>query len=204
MRLPLFRGSERSGEPEGEPQHLEQSSLALKGLVSVLRGAAARPNVLDLGEAIGVNIAFFARYRARVSIADLHRSLRKARLEDALLPSAPPARFDVILLWDLLNYLTPEEIGWLAKSLGRLSNPGATMLAFLASSREIPHRPSRYVIRDEETLMYEVQGTKKRPSPRYTEQTLLRLMPGTVVESRFQLRNEIVEYLLQYRDLSGY
>jgi hypothetical protein len=204
MRLPLFRGPERSEEPEGEPRHLEQSSLALKGLVRVLRGVSGRPNVLDLGEAIGVNVAFFARFRARVSVADLYRSLRTARLEDALLPSAPPARFDVILLWDLLNYLTAEEISWLARSLGRLSNPGATMLAFLASSREIPHRPSRYLIRDEETLMYEVSGTKKRPSPRYTEHALLRLMPGTVVESRFQLRNETVEYLLQYRDLLGY
>lgn len=203
MRLPLFRGPERSSEPEGEPQRLEQSSLALKALVQVLARARARPSVLDLGEAIGINIEFFSRFHARLSIADFPRSLRTARLADALLPSDPPAPFDVVLLWDLLNYLTPEDIGWLARSLGRLLKPGATMLAFLASSREIPSRPSRYRIRDDETLIYELQGAKKTESPRYTEQTLLRLMPGTTVESRFQLRNEIVEYLLRYHDPSG-
>jgi hypothetical protein len=202
MRLPLFRGPERSSKPEEGPQHLEQSSLALKALVSLLAGwdEASRPNVLDLGEAIGPNLAFFSRFRARLSIADLHRSIRAARLDDALLPSPPPAPFDVVLLWDLLNYLTPDEIQWLARSLARVARPGATMLAFLASSREIPYRPSRYRIRDDETLVYELHGPKKRESPRYTEQTLLRLMPGTTVESRFQLRNEIVEYLLQYHD----
>lgn len=204
MRLALFRGPERSAQPEGELQQLEQSSLALKALVHVLQRGVSRPNVLDLGEANGANLAFFSRYRARLSIADLYRSLRTAKLDNALLPSEPPARFDVVLLWDLLNYLTPEEIGWLAKSVGRLSRPGAVMLAFLSSSREIPYRPSRYGIRNEETLVYEVYGTRKRPSPRYTEHTLLRLMPGTTVESRYQLRNEVVEYVLQYRDLSGY
>jgi hypothetical protein len=204
MRLPLFRGPERTSPPEGEPQRLEQSSVALKTLVGVLARGVSRPNVLDLGEASGANLAFFSRFRARVSIADLHRSLRTARLDDALLPSDPPAPFDVVLLWDLLNYLSPEDIGWLARSLGRLTRPGATMLAFLASSREIPYRPARYWIRDDDTLVYEVQGAKKRESPRYTEQTLLKLMPGTTVESRFQLRNEIVEYLLQYHDTWGH
>jgi hypothetical protein len=203
MRLPLFRGPERTVKPEEGLKRTEQSSLALKAMVRVLQ-RAARPSVLDLGEVTGDNLAFLSRFRARVSIADLYRSIKTARLEDKLLPSDPPSRFDVILMWDLLNYLAPEEIVWVAKSIDRVSKPGATMLAFLASSREIPHRPSVYHIRNEETLICEVQAPRKKEAPRYTEQMLLRLMPGTTVESRFQLRNETVEYLFQYRDLSGH
>jgi hypothetical protein len=214
MRLGLRRGSERRTKPIVSGQAPEQPSLALKGLLRGLE-RSSRPHVLDLGRVAGANLTFFARFEAKVSIADLYRSLAPARptfasgaepsshVFDKFLPIDPASPFDAVLVWDLLNYLKPEEIGWLGTSLSRFCKPGARILAFIATSREIALLPARYTIRDEGTLSCEPEDERKRPAPRYSEQTLLRLMPGTTVESRFQLRNETIEYLFSQRVVSG-
>ena len=209
MRLGLPFRSESASASRAGPSPSRQTSLALKSLLHSLDGST-RPSVLDLGAATGENLAFLSGLGARLSIADLYRSLLPVRDQlgpasdpssffDDLLPGVPGAPFDVILAWDVLNYMTPEEIAWLTTSVGRRSKPGAVMLAFVASSGEIPVRPATYNILDEETLAVSAAAPRRRPAPRYSEPMLLRLMPGMSVESRFQLRNETVEYLFSHR-----
>lgn len=209
MRLGLPFRSESPETPRAGPTRFHQSSLALKSLLHSLEGSS-RPSVLDLGVATSENLAFLCSLGARLSIADLYRSLLPLReqleaaedprtLFDDLVPGDPSWPYDVVLAWDVLNYLKPEEIAWLATSVGRRSKPGAVMLAFIASSGEIPVRPATYHIVDGETLSVGAPAPRKRPAPRYPEPLLLRLMPGVSVESRFQLRNETVEYLFSHR-----
>jgi len=209
MRLGLPFRSESATASRAGPSRFRQGSLALRPLLRRLEGPT-RASVLDLGAASGENLAFFSSLGARLTVADLYRSLLPAREElepandpravfDALLPHPPGAPFDVILAWDVLNYLKPEEIAWLTMSLQRRSKPGAITLAFVASSGEIPVRPAAYVVLDEETFLVDAPAPRRRPAPRYSEPMLLRLMTGASVESRFQLRNETVEYLFSHR-----
>jgi len=102
---------------------------------------------------------------------------------------------DVILAWDLLDYLSLEEIAWLGQSLTHHCAPGAIMLALVSCQGLIPETPSFYTFLDDKTLLVEESGPPVRPSPALSEHALLGSLHDMTVKSRFQLRRATVEYL---------
>src|SRR5690606_34794488 len=78
-----------------------------------------RSVVLDLGPACPETVALLSQFRCRLDIADLAQGLDEfnaieeaepAQLgatAEALLPLRRPEATDVVLCWDLLNYLRP-------------------------------------------------------------------------------------------------
>lgn len=213
LGLPFRSESASTSRARAAPAPYEQSSLAVKPLLESLR-RSGRPCVLDLGVATAANLDFFARMGSRLTVADLYRGLmplrgeleragHRGRVFDSLVPGDPASPFDVVLAWDILNYLKPEEIASLTESLGHFCKPGALLFAIIASSGDIPLTPAHYSVLDEETLVIDAPAPRNRPAPRHSEQMLLRLMPGMTVENRFQLRNETVEYLFSYRGSPG-
>jgi hypothetical protein len=171
--------------------------------------------ILDLGQAYGVNVDFFSQFPCKLYVADLFRSLRSrlgeptgqtepaeedessrlSRIFTELLPYGNDTRFDLVLAWDLLNYLEPEQIEALSYRLNRFCQPGTMILAMIAIHREIPARPCGFRILDAETLEYDSPTHSTRPAPRHKEPELRRLMPGFQVDSTFLLRNGLLEYL---------
>ena len=205
----LFRGSTRasSGKDHRKPS---QKSLGLRNLLPESEDVTLR--VLDLGPARSANLEFFSRYGGQLTVADFYNGLRAARAattsedEDRkakafaeLLPFDKSARFDLILAWDLLNYLTPQEHHLLMASLEPFCLSGTGILAFVSTQKEMPPAPSAYSIRDADTLIYEEREGRARPCPRYLEGDLLKRMQGLTVENRYQLRNGMLEYVFSYR-----
>lgn len=211
MRLPLFRGPVKSNKVSSGERDAKasQKSLGLRGLLPESEDATLR--VLDLGSARTANLDFFSRYGGRLTVADFYSGLRPARAASMndnerkakafaeLLHYESSTRFDLILAWDLLNYMTPQEHELLMTSLEPFCLPGTFLLAFVSTQREMPPAPSVYWIQDEETLVYEEREGRPRPCPRYLEQDLLKRMPGLTVEYRYQLRNGMLEYVFSYR-----
>ena len=206
MRLSLFRGAK--GVSENEISEATQRCLGLRALLPQSEDATLR--VLDLGTARTANLDFFANYGGQLTVADFYRGLRPLRIasEDddrkrkaivELLDYGHETRFDLVLAWDLLNYLTPQEHQLLMTTLEPFLVPGTAMLAFVWMLKEMPSGPSRYWVRDEETVAFETQEGRARPCPRYLEQDLLKRMPSLTVESRYQLRNGLLEYVFSYR-----
>jgi hypothetical protein len=195
--------SSRPGEQAPESHH----SRALKLLLQPL-SSRSQPQVLDLGPALGKNVTFFSRYSAKLYIADLYRTLRSdreagghegQRLDRALrdhLPHGEGPRFNLVLMWDLLDYFQPAEIEILGRHLRRLSHPGAQLFAMVSTLKLIPDRPRSYQIADPETLIYGPASSPRRPSPRYKEPDLQRMLPGLEVEVSYLLRNGVQEYVL--------
>lgn len=207
----FFRGSTRasSGKDHHKPS---QKSLGLRNLLPESEDTTIR--VLDLGPARSANLEFFSRYGGQLTVADFYNGLRAARAATAdddvdvdrkakafaeLLPFDKSARFDLILAWDLLNYLTPMEHHLLMVSLEPFCLSGTFILAFVSTQKEMPPAPSAYSIRDADTLIYEEREGRARPCPRYVEADLLKRMQGLTVENRYQLRNGMLEYVFSYR-----
>lgn len=195
----------------GEAASGQHQSLALPLLVKRL-GGGLRRRVLDLGPAVGGNVAFLAGLSCRVHIADLQQSLfppdeaRPTMSDEAFekllgedLPSGEG--FDVILAWDLFDYLEESRIGVLSCHLGRLCPAGSLLLVLASTRREIPDRPNRFEIVDSDHLAYEPDAGLLRPGPRYKEPVLRRCLPEFEVESTFLLRNGIQEYLFARRSI---
>lgn len=162
-----------------------------------------RPRILDLGPASGSNIAYFARWRSRLFVEDLRDALAAphgtAGALRALLCAADPSLpFDLILAWDLLNYLDIAAVEGLARRLGAFCRPGSLLFALIGTRREMPARPLRLAIADTATLLYEAETGALRPCPRYREPDLLRALPGFDVEASYLLRNGMQEYLFGF------
>ncbi len=207
MRWPFGpHGPDAAAKPTAPgASQAEHRSLAFGALVASL-GPERRSQVLDLGRSIGSNIEWLSSRNCRVFVADLHRSLldetieaRKAenfaRLLERLVPLADDDRFDAVLAWDLFDYLRPDQIAALMARLAPACRPGALLLAFVTTQRQLPAAPMRYRIRGPQTLAWEGAATPTRSAPGYHESDLARLMPGFRLKTSLLLRNGIQEYL---------
>jgi hypothetical protein len=197
---------EAAGPPDVQPPLYRSPSL--KVLVSHLNDTGAR-NILDLGTAIGTNVEFFSRFSCRLQIVDLPGALASKELQPLLkvdptaafrrvLPSGGDP-FDVVLTWDVLNYLSRDQFRSLTGELWRLCRPGALLLAFISTAREILGSPSVFKIVDSQTLLAQPHTNAVRPSPRFPPAEVERLAPGFVVVQAVRMRHGVQEYLLQRR-----
>ncbi len=111
-----------------------------------------------------------------------------------------PRGYDLILAWDLLDYLEEREITELFRVLRPQRQVGTRMLALVSYRGPIPSRPRRFRVLDRTHLVIDDSAPSDRPSPVHKEPRLLKLMPGFVVESCYLMRHGIQEYLFVERD----
>ncbi len=192
----------------------EHQSPCLK-LLSERLGEGGRHLIMDLGPAVGPNIQFFAERGCKLYIADLHESLFSASVrqpenerafEQMLendLPSTDGQAVDVILTWDLLNYLTVEQMRLLGAALGKYCHRRTQLFAMIATHKEMPARPTLFNVLDHEHMWFEPDGQWRRDAPRYTEPDLRRGMPDFEVDVSFLLRSGLQEYMMNYRPRGG-
>lgn len=201
------RGSGKKASPSSSTATVEAElpvhrSLALAALFVEMH-RERKPQVLDLGSAVGSNVEFLSRFECKLYIEDLYSALSSRsgdgdadeRFFAELLPLPEGARVDVVLAWDLFNYLNRKELARLAEYLARVCRPGAMLLSLISTQKEIPAQPIRFRIVDEEKLLYEVRTSSTRPSPRYAPAEVRDLLRGFRVDRSFLLRHGIQEYL---------
>ncbi len=129
---------------------------------------------------------------------DEDEAAERTRIFDELLAYDGDTRFDLVLAWDLLNYLEPEQIEVLSRRLARFSHGGTKLFAMVAIHKEIPARPCAFKIRDAQTLEYDSPTHRTRAAPRHTEPALRRLMSGFDVDSTCVLRNGLQGYVFTF------
>jgi hypothetical protein len=164
-------------------------------------------SILDLGPARAGNLEFWAPTARRICFEDYYytwadKGFVKPEEGGSYLPLLArllsfrdDARFDIVLAWDIFNYLDHDHVCALVKYIGRSCPPGAIWLALVSSSATIPVRPTVFQIRDREHLSYENSSPIMKPSPCYQPRDIARMIPGFQVMHSFLLRHGIQEYL---------
>lgn len=184
-------------------------SLALAALLTSMK-PEVRSQVLDLGPPIGSNIEWLSTRGGRVFVVDHYTSLQFEtvesrapdgfpRLLERLLPFGPDDRFDAVLSWDVFNYLRPDQVQALMTRVALSCRPGAQVLSFIATHKEMPAAPLRYRILAPDSLARDGAMTPTRAAPCYRQTDFARIMPTYRVKSSFLLRNGIQEYLFSAR-----
>jgi hypothetical protein len=199
----LIRAPERVRPPEA----IGVSAPLYRRLVEPMEDGARRV-ILDLGPARAETVAAFRPFRCRLDIADLaHQvdSLNAAETagerRDILCRVLPVRRAEptnVVLCWDLLNYLArPALTSLMTEILARLA-PDAQVHALITySTPRMSARPARIFPGEDHRLVHAPVTAEEKPAPRYTPDDLTRCMPGYVVDRAALLRNGMQEFLFR-------
>ena len=189
------------------PEPVVHRSLGLQALCQRLQGVETC-SVLELGSVRGGNVDFWSRFSPSIYIADLRSILPlpaspSEDLEfvapdwDSWLGLPDGRSYDVILAWDLLNYLELPAIKSLIGYLRPFCRPGALFFMLIFDQKEMPDKITVYHIADESHLRYEYTGPDMRACPRHQPRTLAGAMTPFRVADSFRLRNGVIEYLFE-------
>lgn len=201
------------------PPATEHSTLAFKVLLEGL-AKRRRPEILDLGPAVGTNVSFFATFSCRLHICDLYSSIRDTMATStpdsdeldldvfdrhlaAQIPVPENDSFDLILTWDLFDYLDPQELALLGGLLAQRCKAGGHIFALVSAKNRIPALPNRYHILSPEVLRYDPTTRAQRDGPQYKQSDLARALPNLEVQTSFLLRHGIQEYVFCYEPRSS-
>jgi Methyltransferase domain len=202
-----MRREELGERVQPSPARVEtHRSLGLRALFQKLR-SDRKCHVLDLGTSVGINVEFLTEFASKIYIEDLYSTFDSSRVaaQNGELLEEPPfaewlpfpkgIRFDIILSWNVLDYLKGEDIRALIRYLNNFCRSGTLLFALSSRLKEIPARPTQFKILDEQTLMYLFESTQMRPSPRHTPRDLTHMMVGFRVHNSFLLTHGMQEYL---------
>ncbi len=185
------------------------STSALSALFDQLvRGR--KYTVLDLGPALGINVDFWSQIPCKIYIQDFYRSLHSSEVGvrgegDAgpevlarLLPAAAEGSVDIVLCWDLLNYLNRPALTAVMECIAARGRPGTLVHALVYyAARQMPERPSCFLPLDEQRLEIVPQKVPLRAAPRYSPEDLATCMPRYSVDRARLLRNGMQEFLFR-------
>ena len=107
-------------------------------------------SILDLGPARGRNLDFWAPTARRICFEDYFGTWADkgfVKPEEGgsyldllaqLLSFREDARFDIVLAWDIFNYLDHDHVCALVEYIGRSCPPGAILMALVSSATMLP------------------------------------------------------------------
>jgi hypothetical protein len=198
-------------EQKIQPKAVVHNSLGLHALFQRLQDDVTY-EILELGPIRKGNIEFWTKFSNSIYVADLRSSLPLPPLppppEDdqepperdwhQLIGLPEERRFDIILAWDLLNYLDLSDLSGLIAYLSQFCRPETILFMLIFDSQKMRKDIAVYRIVDESHLGYELGSTKLRDCPRHHAHTLTQMMRNFRSADSFRLRNGIIEYLFIY------
>ncbi len=168
-----------------------------------------RIKVLHLGPALPETVDFLAAYRCKTWFVDLYAELPipveddgEQPLEDRLAEALalPPAeRFDIVLFWDLCNYLAPQVIETLTRLLRHHWHHHTRGYALAQHNTRAPQRDATFAIAAADTLAVR---KRQRRLPGYAplpHGRLKDLLLGFSVQRSVLLGDGRLELLLEAR-----
>ena len=209
MKLP-WRSRVETASPEAiapEPPGPVVDIYSSPGLEEALRG---KPNeesckVLDLGPSVADNVEFVSSFASYLQIIDaIDRNPSASDLGGVGFGrlSALQALFDkhrrsfsLVLMWDVLNYLSIDQAERLLQSVAELCLPGARLHAIVFATNTMAAIPNRYRIIDNARIAYEKATTEQLGAPDLPPAAVGKLLQGFRVEHSFVLQHGVHEYV---------
>jgi hypothetical protein len=184
------------------------SSLGLQALCNTIEEIGAC-DILELGPIRSSNIEFWSRFSPSIFVADLRSSLplpdSHPEEDEFVEPDwrrildLPDGRvYNVILAWDLFNYMEISAVSSMVRYLSSYCRPGALLFALLFDQKEMPEKITIYRVVDESHLAYEYTGTEMRACLRHQPRALSQAMSNFRAFESFRLRNGVAEYVYAY------
>jgi hypothetical protein len=187
-----------------EPEGPQIEVLSSPGLEEALRATSngADCKVLDLGSAVSSNIELLSSFASHLQIVDAIDRGKAAEGSGFCRLSALQSlvddhrhTFNLVLLWDVLNYLSSEQAERVIAAVAELCFPNARLYAIVFATDTMPELPNRYRIVDGAHLAYEPTTAELRGAPSLPPAAVEKLLEGFRIEHSFVLRHGVHEYV---------
>lgn len=130
---------------------------------------------------------------------DTENKLYRALAARLLLYKKQPARLDLILLWDLPNYLSPQVLSALVSFLRGHCHEQAQMHCYVHTRQKMPSLPAQFHFAEERKIRVDQRSEQTSASPMFYKESLQRLVAPFLIEKGMLLSNGLQEYLLRRR-----
>jgi len=209
MKLP-WRSRVETASPEmipPEPPGPVVDIYASPGLEEALRGVPddGSCKVLDLGPSVAANVEFVSSFASYLQIVDaIDRNLSASDLEGAGFGRLSTLRsladrhrrsFGLVLMWDVLNYLSIDQAERLLQAVAELCLPNARLHAIVFATDTMATVPNRYRIINSARLAYEPATAEVQGAPNLPPAAVAKLLNGFRVEHSFVLQHGVREYV---------
>lgn len=191
-----------------DKKHSNQQVINCPALTSLFQGFSddQKYRILDLGKANGANVTFFSSLRCKLFVGEVmpailsyQRSLTDDDQPSLMLPNILDLDdlFDLnlVLCWDILNYLDTRLFDHFREFLHRIITNGGSLHAFVYTHKTMPTLPGNYQILDTGQMNVVHSVNSVTPAPRYGQRELEKLLPGFTVKQTRLLQTGVQEYL---------
>ena len=187
-----------AAEPEETPRSfVERGAPGIEALFADQREDGSHA-VLDLGASAETKLRLYSRYARRIRFADLVSDppLGSAWADAlALLRPHPEQLFDLVLAWNLLDRLPPEERPPLVRRLAQLTTPNARLYLLVDGSGAPTAPPLRFSLLELDRVRQEAIGPPAPTHPQLLPAEVERLLAPFEVVRAFTLRLGLREYV---------
>jgi hypothetical protein len=194
-------------EVSPEPPGPSFETYTSPGLEEALRGVPddGSCKVLDLGPSVADNVEFVSSFASYLQIVDaIDRNLAGDDIEGGGFGRLSTLQglfgkhrrsFNLVLVWDVLNYLSTDQAERLIQAVAELCRPNARLHAIIFATDMMAAVPNRYRIVDGARLSYEPGTTELRGVPNLPPAAVGKLLKGFRVEHSFVLQHGVHEYV---------
>ena len=191
----------------GEDVCISKSSLLFSLLAPKQDGQ--RLEILDIGPAKNCSIQALSELYCKIYIRDCMselcavntslietpQKLNRKFIHELQFYKNNPAKLDVILLWDIINYLDSAILKSFIQYLIAHTDKNAHIHAFIHTSRLMPEEISQYEILDNEQIRHDNHSPVTRNCPMYFRDSLNKQLAPFKVQRSVLHANGIQEYL---------
>jgi hypothetical protein len=199
-----------SGRGASPSETVTRSSRGLEEFFKYIRGQSGL-SILDFGGATQQNVSFITNLGHRLSSENFLQALKEsfgndvnaqsnpARIEEFLRQALdyPEHRFDAVLIWDVLEYLSPALLTAVVDRLHKIVRPQSYMLAFFHSDDKqeaVPYYTFR--IQDLNLLQVE-QRDARHPVQLFNNRSLEKLFSRFESVKFFLTRERLREVIVK-------
>jgi 2-polyprenyl-3-methyl-5-hydroxy-6-metoxy-1,4-benzoquinol methylase len=191
-----------SGRGASPSETLTRSSRGLEEFFKYIRGQSGL-SILDFGGATQQNVSFITNLGHRLSSEnflqvlkdcfgnDINAQSNPARIEEFLQQALdyPEHRFDAVLIWDVLEYLSPPLLSAVVDRLHKIVRPQSYMLAFFHSDDKQEAVPY-YTFRIQDLNLLQVEQRDSRHPVQLFNNRRLEKLFGRFESVKFFLTRE--------------
>lgn len=165
-------------------------SPGVTAIFNAVKRSSKKNGILDLGTATGTNLSFYTQLGCHFHFESFDQAISEVaskqiseqELSESFLKYIPKnKKYDVVLLWDVFNYLPQSMVASFVTDLISVIKPGALvhMINYVGST--MPAVPAQISIKDQYHLEVSHLTSGRRVSRRATTTKLLKVFP------RFQM-----------------